>query len=266
MNGPLPTGLPGDAGPATPAERPRGLLARLYAEEREAWRKHYRRYFKHAARALGLGFVLGFAFFGFQPGQERRALELVVKAFENIPLEASPLVLVRELFFHNAWATVMAVGAGLVPFLFLPILDPFVNGGVLGLLASVSKHQGLDVPRLFLTQILPHGLFELPAILYATSLGLYLSAEMGKKAKVAWKARMTRMGTRTSMRPPSAPPAPQAVDAEAAPLEFLETYPQRVDAEPKGPARNIIRSFFLVVLPLLLVAAAIEGIVTPLLR
>jgi stage II sporulation protein M len=258
MNVPLPTGLPGDAGPATPVERPRGLLARLYAEEREAWRKHYRRYFKHAARALGLGFVLGFAFFGFQPGQERRALELVVKAFENIPLEASPLVLVRELFFHNAWATVIAVGAGLVPFLFLPILDPFVNGGVLGLLASVSKHQGLDVPRLFLTQILPHGLFELPAILYATSLGMYLSAEMGKKARKAWKERLAkRTGTRPSPGPPSDRTAVE---------NFLETYADRLDAGPKGPVRNIVRSFFLVVLPLLLIAAAVEGIVTPLLR
>jgi stage II sporulation protein M len=233
-------------------------LGRLYAAEWEAWRMHYRRYFKHAARALGLGFVLGFAFFMFQPGQERRALELVVKALEDIPLEASPLVLVLTLFFHNTRASVLAAAAGLVPFLFLPILDPFVNGGVLGLLASVSKHQGLDVPRLFLTQILPHGLFELTAVLYATSLGMYLSAEMGKKAQKAWRKRMAkRMGTRTSPCPPS--------DRTAA-ENFLETYADRLDAEPKGPARNIIRSFVLVVLPLLLVAAAVEGIVTPLLR
>jgi len=33
----------------------------------------------------------------------------------------------------------------------------------------------------------------------------------------------------------------------------------------KGAARNVVRSFVLVVLPLLLVAAAIEGLVTPLL-
>ena len=52
----------------------------------------------------------------------------------------------------------------------------------------------------------------------------------------------------------------------AGPLEFLETYPQRLDAEPPGLARNLVRSFVLVVLPLLLVAAAIEGLVTPHLR
>ena len=267
MNGPLPTGLPCDTGSDARAKRRRSLLGRLYAEEWKAWRKHYRRYFKHAARALGLGFALGFAFFMFQPGQEKRALEIVVKALEGIPLEASPLVLVLTLFYHNARATVIASAAGLVPFLFLPILDPFVNGGVLGLLASVSKHQGLDVPRLFLTQILPHGLFELTAVLYATSLGMYLSAEMGKKAVAAWKRRP---GTCTSgtcpplFRPASA--APEVRSGAAAPLEFLGSSPQRLDDEPKGPVRNIARSFVLVVLPLLLVAAAVEAIVTPLLR
>jgi stage II sporulation protein M len=266
MTGPLPAGHPGDAGQVAPAPRSRGLLVRLYAEEREAWRRHYRRYFKHAARALGLGFVAGFAFFMLRPGQEDRALALVVRALEDISLEAPPLTLALTLFYHNARASMIAVGAGLVPFLFLPIFDPLVNGGVLGLLASVGKHQGLDVARLFLTKVLPHGVFELTAVLYATSLGLYLSAEMGKKAKVAWKTRMTRMGTQKSMCPPSAAPAPQAVDAAAAPLEFLETYPQRLDAEPKGVARNVVRSFVLVVLPLLLVAAAIEGLVTPNLR
>ena len=265
MTEPRPADFPAGAGAAAPAPGPPGLWRRLWSEEREAWRRHYRRYFKHAARALGLGFFLGFAFFMFRPDQERRALELVVKALEDISIEASPLVLALSLFYHNARASAFAAAAGLVPFLFLPILDPFVNGAVLGLLASVSKHQGLDVPRLFLTQILPHGVFELTAVLYATALGLYLSAEMGKKAKKAWKKRM---GTVTSNCPlsedPTRPVSPR--DPAVAAENFLETYADRLDAEPTGVARNVVRSFVLVVLPLLLVAAAIEGLVTPFLR
>jgi stage II sporulation protein M len=269
MSGLLPAGPPNDSGQVATAPRPRRLLGRLYAEEREAWRKHYRRYFKHAARALGLGFVAGFAFFMLRPGQEDRALALVVRALEDISLEGPPLKLALTLFYHNARASVIAVGAGLVPFLFLPIFDPIINGGVLGLLASVGKHQGLDVARLFLTKVLPHGVFELTAVLYATSLGLYLSAEMGKKARKAWKSRRgTRLRTPVGGTcPQSSPQSPQAsAQAPTAPLEFLETYPQRLDAEPKGAARNVVRSFVLVVLPLLLIAAAIEGLVTPHLR
>ncbi len=101
-------------------------------------------------------------------------------------------MLALTLFYHNARASVVAIAAGIVPFLFLPILDPLVNGGVLGLLASVSKHQGLDVPRLILTQILPHGVFELTAVCYATAVGLHLSAGTGRKAAAAWQARRAR--------------------------------------------------------------------------
>jgi stage II sporulation protein M len=227
-----------------------GLLARLYHEERDAWRKHYRRYFKYAARALGTGFVVGFVYFMLRPDQEKKALEFVLRALKDIELQGSPLVLALTLFYHNSRASAIAIAAGWVPFLYLPILDPLVNGGVLGLLVSVTKHQGLDVPRLVLTKILPHGVFELSAVLYATSLGLYLSAGMGKKAVAAWRKKR---GQRYGQPPP-------AQDL----TNFLESYPERA-AGPESLARNVVRSFLLVVLPLLLISAFIEGFITPLL-
>ena len=234
-----------------PPGRPPGLVRRLYREEGAAWRKEYRKYFKYAARSLGLGFVAGYVFFSLWPAQEKKALDFVVQSLKDIPLQASPLVLALTLFYHNARASVIAVATGAVPFLFVPILDPLLNGGVLGLLVSIAKHQRLDVPRLVLTQILPHGVFELTAVLYATAVGLYLSATMGRKARAAWLKRRPRKD--------AAPPAPVP--------DFLETYPERTAAAlSESPARNVVRSFVLVVLPLLLVAAFIEGFITPNLR
>jgi len=240
----------GPNGAAPAAARAPGFIKRLYREEWDAWRKHYRKYFKYAARALGVGFVAGFVYFMLSPGQEKKALEFVIRALKDIDLQGTPLVLTLTLFYHNSRASVVAVAAGVVPFLFLPILDPLLNGGVLGLLVSVTKHQGLDVPRLVLTKILPHGVFELTAVLYATSLGLYLSAGMGKKAVAAWRNKRGR-------RQGQPPPAPDLTN-------FLETYPERT-AEYESVARNVVRSFVLVVLPLLLIAAFIEGFITPLL-
>ncbi len=231
-----------------PAGRPPGLVRRLYREEWAVWRGQYRKYFKFAARALGLGFVAGYVFFSLWPAQEKKALEFVVQSLKDIPLQASPLVLALTLFYHNARASVVAVAAGVVPFLFVPILDPLLNGGVLGLLVSIAKHQHLAVPRLVLTQILPHGVFELTAVLYATSVGLYLSAAMGRKARSAWLRRRARR---------DAAPSTLASDV-------LETYPERTAAAlSESPARNVIRSFVLVVLPLLLIAAFIESFITP---
>jgi len=229
--------------------RPAGLLKRLYREEWDAWRKHYRRYFKYAARVLGAGFVIGFVYFLVRPDQEKKALEFVIRSFKDIRLEGSPLVLALTLFYHNARASAIAVAAGWIPFLFLPILDPLLNGGVLGLLVSVTKHQGLDVPRLILTKILPHGVFELSAVLYATSLGLYLSEAMGKRALAAWRKKK-------GQRQGQPPPPPDLTN-------FLETYPERSAAESESLAWNVFRSFVLVVLPLLLIAALIEGFITP---
>ena len=242
----------GPNGTSPAAARTPGLVKRLYREEWDAWRKHYRKYFKYAARALGAGFVVGFVYFLVRPDQEKKALEFVIRALKDIRLEGSPLVLALTLFYHNARASAIAVTAGWIPFLFLPILDPLLNGGVLGLLVSVTKHQGLDVPRLVLTKILPHGVFELTAVLYTTSLGLYLSAGMGKRALAAWRRRRSQSQGQQS-------PAPDLAN-------FLETYPERSAAEPESLAGNVFRSFLLVVLPLLLIAAFIEGFITPHLR
>jgi stage II sporulation protein M len=244
-----------------------GPVKRLYREEREAWRQTYRRYFKHAARALGLGFVGGFAFFSLWPAQEQKALALVVQALKDIPLGGSAAVLALTLLYHNARASVIAVAVGAVPFLSLSVFDPLLNGGVLGLLASVSKHNGLDVPRLFLTQILPHGVFELTAVCYATAVGLHLSAGTGRKVAAAWRARrarkagqgadpaIARTGASAETSNEAATPEPSST-AGAAPCGLCET----------GLVRDAVRSFVLVVLPLLAFAALIEGFITPHLR
>lgn len=237
------------------------LIGDLYREEWAAWRRHYRKYFKYAARALGLGFVAGFLYFTLRPAQEQHALALVLRSFKKFaPLQGSPFPLAVALFFHNAWASVIAVLTGAIPFLFLPFFDPLLNGAVLGLLSSVSQHHGINVPHLILTQILPHGVFELTAVLYATSVGLYLSAAMGRKAVAAWQ--------RGKMRKAGQGPGVKAVGAPAADKEaggFLEAYAAAPEDRDKGLLVKVVRAFVLVVLPLLLVAAFIESYITPLL-
>jgi stage II sporulation protein M len=254
------TNIPAGAQNAAPAPvRPPGPLGRLYREEAAAWRNRYRRYFKYAARALGLGFVAGFLYFMLWPAQEKRALAFVVQALKDIPLDEGPVLMALTLFYHNAQASVVAVAAGIVPFLFLPILDPLLNGGVLGLLVSMARHQRLDVPRLVLTQILPHGVIELTAVLYATSVGLYVSAAMGRKVKAAWRARKEAAAGGAGESVATEEPGTTAGSANG---------PGAAQPAPceAGVFRDVLRSFVLVVLPLLAVAAFIEAFITPQLR
>jgi len=269
-------------------ERAAAFVRGLYREELAMWRVHYRRYFKIAARVLGLGFVAGFVFFLLRPGQEKKAFAFLLRSLGDIPLGAPPLVLALTLFYHNARASLLAVAAGGIPFLCLPILDPFVNGAALGLLASISKHQGLNVPFLFLKSVVPHGLFELPAVLYATSAGLYLSVSLGREVRAAVRGRRAGTG-----RGPEAP-APESregtpdgrgeaasVEQEAGAMGPGSGAERTSDGErgdcPRGrrlrsmspflrSLARVARSFLLVVLPLLLVAAFVEAFITPLLR
>src|SRR4030067_976770 len=92
----------GPSGTPPAAGRTPGLLARVYRGERDAWRKHYRKYFKYASRALGAGFVVGFVYFMLRPDQEKKALEFVIRALKDIRLEGSPLRLALTLFYHHA--------------------------------------------------------------------------------------------------------------------------------------------------------------------
>jgi stage II sporulation protein M len=250
------------------------LVRGLYRDERALWNAHYRRYFKISARLLALGFILGFVYFLVRPAQETRALALVMKALKDIPLDAPPLVLALTIFYHNAFASALAVAAGILPFLCLPVLDPLVNGATLGLLASISKHQGLNVPLLFLKSVAPHGAIELTAVLYATSVGIYLSVSIAKRLLAAVRTKRVAAG-----REPSVVPGPEAPDGAAespeeagSGHEDAGTAKAAGDASPQDLSSFVrclaaaARSFMLVVLPLLLIAAFIEAFVTPVLR
>lgn len=250
------------------------LVRELYRDERVMWNAHYRQYFKISARLLAVGFIVGFVYFLVRPAQETQALALVMKALKDIPLGAPPLVLALTIFYHNAFASALAVAAGILPFLCLPALDPLVNGATLGLLASISKHQGLNVPLLFLKSVAPHGAIELPAVLYATSVGIYLSVSIAKRLLASVRTKRVAAGREPSVVPGREAPDGAAEGPEEAGSghEDAGTAKAAGDASPTDLSSFVrclaaaARSFVLVVVPLLLIAAFIEAFVTPSLR
>ncbi len=208
------------------------------------WKDHYRPYFRISARVLAVGFLFGFLYFTLLPGQSGKALGSIMRSLKDIPLGAAPIVLAVTLFYHNLRASLVAVAGGLVPFLCLPVLDPLLNGAVLGFLVSISRRSGLDPVRLIITGVLPHGVFELTAVLYATSVGFYLSLTLGKRILAARREK-------------------RALEATAASggFEGPDSDPVRLDAA--ALAVRVARSFLLVILPLLVIAAFVEAFVTP---
>lgn len=101
------------------------------------------------------------------------------------------------LLLNNFVAMITSVAYGLIPFIRLPALTLGVNGATLGLFAGYYVHNGISLWA-YLVGVLPHGIFEIPALILSAALGLYLcktvTAALREKKKGAVSAAVTRCG------------------------------------------------------------------------
>lgn len=91
---------------------------------------------------------------------------------------------VLALFLHNLETAAVSILFGLLPALHLPALFLGVNALVLGFSGAYYVQNGLSLLA-YLAGILPHGLFEIPALCLAFASGLYLCTTMTS----AWTGR-----------------------------------------------------------------------------
>ena len=80
------------------------------------------------------------------------------------------------LFGNNLRAMVLSTLYGFIPFLYLPALSMGVNAILLGMVASSVSGQWL----LLAAGILPHGIFELPALCLSLAAGLCLCQNINR--------------------------------------------------------------------------------------
>ena len=140
---------------------------------------------------------------------EKRILEFIdalLKQTEGM----SQLELTKFIFFNNLQSSFIGMIFGVILGIF-PLLTTLANGYLLGFVAAKTVGgEGIFV----LWRLLPHGIFELPALFISLGLGLKMGTFVFKKNK----------------------------------LETLNIY-----------LAKSIKVFFFVVIPLLIVAAIIEG-------
>ena len=72
------------------------------------------------------------------------------------------------LFGNNVRATVFSIAYGFIPFIYLPALSIGINSLLLGLFAGVYVNNGISLLAYF-AGIVPHGIFELPALILASA-------------------------------------------------------------------------------------------------
>ena len=125
---------------------------------------------------------------------------------------------------HNIYATLVGTCLGFVPFLFLPTLNLGINSITIGAIMGYIHISGQSALKMFVRGIIPHGIFEIPAVILSCSVGFLICLTLVR-------AILGRIG---------APKVKQII------LDSLRTY-------------------VLVILPLLIIAGFIEAKITPLL-
>ncbi len=188
----------------------------FFKELREDYSKCFK-FIKISKNFIYLGILIFFAF-------------ALLGLFVNLPVEISNQILnyfkelvdktkdytggqmVSFIFFNNLQASFLGMILGIFIGIF-PLINLFGNGFVLGFAARLAiAQEGVGS----LWRILPHGIFELPAIFIALGLGMKLGTFVSEK-KNRWKILKKN---------------------------FVES----------------LRVFVLVILPLLIIAAIIEGL------
>ena len=179
-------------------------------------KKSYKESFHYIAESKKYIFTITSIFFVFiavgilfKSPLEDKILELI-KQMMNMFIGKSLLETISLIFLNNARACLFSIALGIL-FGILPLISAIFNGYLVGfVIKMVTAQEGL----LVLWRLLPHGIFELPAVLISMGLGL-------------------RIG--------------------------LDLFKDNAGKKLKRNFRQSMNTFFRIILPLLIVAAIIEG-------
>ena len=116
--------------------------------------------------------------------QVREALVgLVLSVMGSMPITQEDGTLsALGLLSNNLQACAFIMVYGLIPFLRLPALTLGINAMVLGVLAAQYTVEGISL-FVYLALLLPHGIFELPAITLALGTGLYVCTQLTRRCR-----------------------------------------------------------------------------------
>lgn len=180
------------------------------------------------------------AYYFYYVNQPEKTLSKYHEIQKDIPLRtATGWKLALSLFTHNARVVFFDIALGLIPLLFLPLLKMMKMCSFLGIMSSWVHMNGYNVLNEIALRILPHGIIELPAAVYSYCLGIMMCFKISKKLlspfnPFPWKAKESPIfGEKQKAREPLS--------------SFIF---------------HCFKSWLLIILPLVFIAALIEAFIT----
>lgn len=164
-----------DVPPAPDAEPPRSLRAGM----RAYWRNDLKRRFIGMSVAFWILTLLCAVVVAGQPERSYSFAEWFMEQKSDVFASATDLQLsAGAVFLNNLQACALGVVLGFVPFLHIPELTMALNAAIIGIVCG-----GMQSLPLAVAALLPHGIFEIPAVLLAWTLGSALCRQVGRKIR-----------------------------------------------------------------------------------
>ena len=142
-------------------------------------RTDFRKTILRCAAGMVIAGLLGFGLSMIQP---ETAMMMINNFMEQIAqsgvIDEEGQMSVFALLMNNWRAMLVSALYGLIPFLFLPMVSLLVNGLLVGVLFGIYQANGLSLLAL-LAGLVPHGVFELPALVFSIACGVRLCRNMG---------------------------------------------------------------------------------------
>lgn len=159
----------------------RGILKYQISGLKDSWRNGLSNEVFRAAIAFPVLVVLAFILCMVSPALREGLLSYVFAAMDGTgALNDDGTLSALAIFSNNLRATVSIMAYGLIPFIQLPALALGVNAMVIGVLGAWYVTEGYSIAA-FLAALLPHGLLELPALVIAFSVGLYVCSHVTRR-------------------------------------------------------------------------------------
>lgn len=147
---------------------------RLYADTLAFYRRELSGPVFTAGWAFAGIVVLGFAFSLLSPTRADAVIAYYAQMLgQSGVADEGGNIQFFALLMNNLVAMALSLVYGLIPFLRLPALTLGTNGAILGLFAGYYMRQNISLLK-YLLGILPHGIFELTALILSAAMGLYL--------------------------------------------------------------------------------------------
>jgi len=112
---------------------------------------------------------------GAGAGALNRFLEMLVKMVRELGITPYDPLSIIKIFLKNLLAAAVSIATGVL--VLPPFLIIMLNGFVVGVVLGVTTVRGVGFLAA-LSMILPHGVFEIPALLLAAAVGVRLGADL----------------------------------------------------------------------------------------